>query len=72
MIYIGFLISEAAHSPRRPILVNRVVMNRLATDDRLRKSGLSIVSHCCFCMNAFETIPHLFFDSVYSEKFGDG
>lgn len=52
--------------PSKSLVVWRLMLNKLPTDDNLDSRGCQIPSVCSMCMNQVETSFHLFFDCPYA------
>lgn len=52
--------------PSKSLLVWRMMLNKLPTDDNLASRGCQLPSMCSLCMNQVETSFHLFFDCSYA------
>lgn len=45
-----------------------MLINRIATDDNLRKCGMVLPSFCCMCRCSDETVKHLFFQCSFAKE----
>lgn len=52
--------------PSKSLLVWRLMLNKLPTDDNLVARGYNLPSMCSICKNQVETSFHLFFDCPYA------
>jgi len=54
--------------PSRSFITWRLLHNKLPTNENLRKSGCTIVSICCFCLQEFESSQHIFFECSVTSR----
>ncbi|XP_058783393.1 uncharacterized protein LOC131658076 [Vicia villosa] len=55
-----------------PMLVWKILHNRVSTDENITLCGLSFPSTCSLCQEAAETATYMFFSCKFAMKFGFG
>ncbi|GJU04045.1 RNA-directed DNA polymerase, eukaryota, reverse transcriptase zinc-binding domain protein [Tanacetum coccineum] len=54
--------------PKHSFILWLAMLNKLTTQDRLKKWGNQDVNRCCLCLNDSEDLKHLFFKCSYAKK----